>query len=941
MLLRGGFQYCGLWIKAYLSFYNMIEVLGIILFLMVLLSVVAPFKRGNATSFILPVDSMSRRFAMLQNTSSFKSMFVRASVLTKVVGAVFASSLLTVVAEAADPIFLYPFFDGNGQNGVYLSWSEDGRNFHLLNDAEPIFTPPSWDGQNLTRDPSVIYQDGVFHMVWTSNWTGRIFGYASSTDLKHWSTPQQVLPYPAELDDIDQPNNIWAPEIFFDPVAANFRIVWASTIPREYQDGDGSTVGIYDNRQWSTTTTDFTTFTPAELYYDNDVDVIDAMSIFDADNEQWFMVIATDAYIRSVTHAPTLTGASGWSAESDAIVGAGTAINGGKRGEGPSVVKNGDEWLLYWDSTWDNDWGMASSPDLVNWTDLTSQFHLYFKNGSEYIHPRHGSVIQVPRSVLAGFDEIPQAYATPRAHLMFNETAGETAADVTGHGWDGTLVNGPTHVSGQGDNGVALDGTDDYVSLPTGVVAPLGDFTIATWVYLDSVANWARIFDFGTGTTSNMFLTPKNGANDFVRFGITTTGGSGEDQIDGTATLPTGVWTHVAVTLEGPVGILYVNGVEVGRNEAMSLTPHSLGFTTQNWIGRSQYNDPYLDGQVDDFRIYSGALNASEIQALADGTARALLSPWTSQDVGGPTLAGSAGCADADVSTVYLTAAGSDIWSTGDQFHYAWQSWTGDGTFIARVDSLAATDASAKAGIMFRESLDADARNCLVAITPSNGCTFQSRSTAGGATTSEVTSAVAAPVWIKLVREGDTFTPYYSADGTIWTQAASAVTLPVPSTAYVGLALTAHTNSDLTAAEFDNVAIIDAVLHSSLDHWRYDGWGTTANTGDAADDADPDADGRSNLFEYGVGSDPFSPDSAKVGSVAVAEGQATCEITFNRIADPDLTYTVFGTDDLTADPWSTLWSSTGASNVAGPVTVEHSLGTDEYPKYFLRLSVSY
>ncbi len=235
----------------------------------------------------------------------------------------------------------------------------------------------------------------------------------------------------------------------------------------------------------------------------------------------------------------------------------------------------------------------------------------------------------------------------------------------------------------------------------------------------------------------------------------------------------------------------------------------------------------------------------------------------------------------------------------------------------------------------------AGARNSLVAITPGNGCTFQTRAATGGATTSEVASGVAAPVWIKLVREGDTFTPYYSADGAIWTQAASAVTVSIPATAYVGLALTAHTNDDLTAAEFNDVALIATVLHSSLDHWRYDAWGTTENSGDAADDADPDADGRSNLFEYGVGSDPFSPDSEGFGAVAVAGDQATCEITFNRIADPDLIYTVQGTDDLTLEIWPTLWTSTDASNVAGPVTVEHTLGMDDYPKYFLRLSVDY
>ncbi len=97
-----------------------------------------------------------------------------------------------------------------------------------------------------------------------------------------------------------------------------------------------------------------------------------------------------------------------------------------------------------------------------------------------------------------------------------------------------------------------------------------------------------------------------------------TTGGAGAEQvIDKGDAIPSGAWTHVAVTLGGGTGILYVDGREVGRNIAMSLTLDSLGVTTQNYIGKSQYSDPYLNGRVDDFRIYSDALSASDVATLA------------------------------------------------------------------------------------------------------------------------------------------------------------------------------------------------------------------------------------------------------------------------------------------------------------------------------------
>ena len=213
-----------------------------------------------------------------------------------------------------------------------------------------------------------------------------------------------------------------------------------------------------------------------------------------------------------------------------------------------------------------------------------------------------------------------ESYATPsdlHTQLKFDETTGTTAVDASGNNHSGTLVNGPLWATAGKINGaVDLDGTDDYVSLPTGIVNGLTSCTISAWVNLDAVSTWMRIFDFGTGTSNYMFLSPKGGSN-VVRFAITTSGNTAEQQINGMAALPTGVWTHVAVTLSGSVGKLYVNGSLVGQNTSMTLNPSSLGNTTNNYLGKSQWADPYLNGKIDDFRIYSRALTASEVNTLA------------------------------------------------------------------------------------------------------------------------------------------------------------------------------------------------------------------------------------------------------------------------------------------------------------------------------------
>jgi len=195
----------------------------------------------------------------------------------------------------------------------------------------------------------------------------------------------------------------------------------------------------------------------------------------------------------------------------------------------------------------------------------------------------------------------------------FSETSGPSVADsVGGPGWAGTLPGGGTFSSGQL---TLASNSQQYVSLPAGIVSTFSNCTIEVWARLNSSANWSRIFDFGNNTTSYLFLTPQNGSNSRLRFAITTNGPAGERQIDGPAALAAGVWYHLAVTFNGNTGILYLNGLPVGTNNTMTLKPASLGNTVNNYIGKSQWADPYFNGLLDEFRIHSVALSASEIAA--------------------------------------------------------------------------------------------------------------------------------------------------------------------------------------------------------------------------------------------------------------------------------------------------------------------------------------
>ena len=178
----------------------------------------------------------------------------------------------------------------------------------------------------------------------------------------------------------------------------------------------------------------------------------------------------------------------------------------------------------------------------------------------------------------------------------------------------GTATGSPAYTAGHYGSAIDLDGADDFVTLPAGV-ASTDEITIAAWVNWDGGGIWQRIFDFGNGTGENFFLTPKSAGNT-LRFSIENDGTTGQE-LNATV-LPIGAWTHVAVTLGAGTGRLYVNGVLVNTNGAMTLKPSDLA-PAVNYLGKSQWPDPLFNGRIDDFIICNTALTAAQIGALMNG----------------------------------------------------------------------------------------------------------------------------------------------------------------------------------------------------------------------------------------------------------------------------------------------------------------------------------
>jgi hypothetical protein len=325
------------------------------------------------------------------------------------------------LAIAAPPeVMLFSYFRDNGKDGVFLATSEDGSEFKALNDDKPIFIPPQWPGQNLTRDPSIFYHEGVFHMVWTSNWTGRVFGYASSRNLADWSEPIQVRPFPESLPKDDQPDNVWAPEIHHDPLKNDFFILFASTTPREKNDDDasnnnGKTGSQYDNRVFITRTKDFKTFSDAKLFFDRGFASIDAVMKPDPVGKNWVMIIkcSRDESLETMPGRNLLiTRSSSMDTDHPDFAPLTGPIAGNQSpmftapsprkamAEGPSLLFHRNLWWLVWDEPAGGHLQLATSPDLGIW--------IHHKGARFPSRSQHGTLFLAPTSAVAWIHNQPE-----------------------------------------------------------------------------------------------------------------------------------------------------------------------------------------------------------------------------------------------------------------------------------------------------------------------------------------------------------------------------------------------------------------------------------------------------------------------------------------------------------------------------------------------------
>jgi RHS repeat-associated protein len=305
-----------------------------------------------------------------------------------------------------------------------------------------------------------------------------------------------------------------------------------------------------------------------------------------------------------------------------------------------------------------------------------------------------------------------------------------------------------------------------------------------------------------------------------VYIGLGASGGTGSNSSLSTVTfdnvslssdtLPAPVISGLSAT-SGPVGTqVVISGTGFGVSQGNSLaTLNALALTINSW------SDTSITATIPTGAT-TGPILVSVAPSMNDSnsvtyvvTSQPVPAPWLDQDIGEVGLAGSATYAS---GTFTVNAAGNNGIDDGtsDQMHFVYQSFSGDGTLVARVVTLTG-NSSPQAGIVVRETLDVNSASAFAGpqgITTSSVVYFNDRPSTGANPTSQNISggtSLTLPYWVKLVRSGNTFSGYQSPDGMTWTQIGTNQTVTMVPNVYVGLAVSSHNSANLATAAFDNV----------------------------------------------------------------------------------------------------------------------------------------
>ncbi|HWZ41997.1 MAG TPA: IPT/TIG domain-containing protein, partial [Candidatus Saccharimonadales bacterium] len=390
------------------------------------------------------------------------------------------------------------------------------------------------------------------------------------------------------------------------------------------------------------------------------------------------------------------------------------------------------------------------------------------------------------------------------AGVMVRETLDPASANAKTADWpaySGIYFD----VRGTAGGGTSEPGSVTSVTLPYWVKVARSGNTFSSY-YSPDGANWTPL---GIPQTASMAQS--------VYMGLAVTSGS-------TSALATALFDNVSINsaastapviagvsaTTGPIGSqVAITGSGFGASaNGSAITLNGYPVTINSWSATSIAITIPMGATSGVLQVAAApGLNCSN-GVMFGVTSQPLPSGWLDQDVGAPGLTGSATYASAN-GVFTVQAAGPQIYSGVDAFHFVYQPLNGDGAILARLVSVQGNASYGTAGVMFRETMSSASANAKTADWPAyNGIYFDMRATAGGGTSEpgSVTS-ITLPYWVKMARNGNTFSSYYSSDGVNWNLLGPAQTINMAASVYLGLAVNSGSASALATAVFDNVSI--------------------------------------------------------------------------------------------------------------------------------------
>jgi hypothetical protein len=192
------------------------------------------------------------------------------------------------------------------------------------------------------------------------------------------------------------------------------------------------------------------------------------------------------------------------------------------------------------------------------------------------------------------------------AAYSFDEGGGTTVADASGNGNAGTIGSATWTTAGKNGGALAFNGTSARVRVNDAPSLDLSTaMTLAAWVRPSNVSgSWRDVIFKG----DDMYYLEATSPPGRPAMGGTFSGGP----LYGPSSLPVNTWTHLAASYDGATLRLYVNGLAVAsRVRTGPIATSNLALE----IGGDSIYGQFFAGTIDDVRIYSRALSASEIQS--------------------------------------------------------------------------------------------------------------------------------------------------------------------------------------------------------------------------------------------------------------------------------------------------------------------------------------